>query len=417
MRAGQDPLVELPLHAPELVRDFLLPGEPQRAELRAYDEDFVVEELPLYEASGEGDHHYLFIEKKGIPTHEAVRRLARHLGRRDRDFGVAGLKDARAVTRQWMSLEHLDVERLDAFEDESIKLLTRTRHRNKLRRGHLRGNRFEIRLRGTDPGLAERARAVLDLLEREGSPNIYGLQRFGHRFNSHKLGRALLLRDRATFFAELLGRPQASESSRISEARTQYDLGDLQQASRLWPPSFQAERAATRSLLDHPEDEERAIRAIPRRFRTLYLEAFQAQLFNAYLRERRRCGAAVLQGEVLMLERNGAAFVTEDAATEGLRHERFELSRSGPMFGPGLLRPSADSQPFVIEQALLERHQLSLESFAGEHGLRGQRRPLRTRVRGVVVDEVDGCVRLRFELPRGCYATTLIEEILHRPLR
>ncbi|HPY51111.1 MAG TPA: tRNA pseudouridine(13) synthase TruD, partial [Sedimentisphaerales bacterium] len=75
-------------------------------------EDFFVEELPLYPAAGEGDHTYILIEKRGLGTRDAIDRLARALNVARRDIGSAGLKDTHAVTRQWVSVEHVDPERL-----------------------------------------------------------------------------------------------------------------------------------------------------------------------------------------------------------------------------------------------------------------------------------------------------------------
>ena len=112
---------------------------------RSY-EDFVVEEVPLYEPEGEGDHVFFTIEKAGLTTHKAVADIARALGVRPRDIGLAGLKDAHAVTRQTLSVEHVDPERILALELPRIRVLSARRHRRKLRVGHLAGNRFTIRL-------------------------------------------------------------------------------------------------------------------------------------------------------------------------------------------------------------------------------------------------------------------------------
>ncbi|WP_157463536.1 tRNA pseudouridine(13) synthase TruD, partial [Deinococcus pimensis] len=128
--------------------------------LRATPEDFVVDEVPAYPLSGEGEHLFVRVEKRGHTTAHVVRELARQLGFDERKVGVAGLKDRHAVTTQWLSLPPRAEGRLGEFELEGVRVLDVTRHGNKLGMGHLRGNRFRVRVRGA-PGAAEEARRVL----------------------------------------------------------------------------------------------------------------------------------------------------------------------------------------------------------------------------------------------------------------
>src|SRR5690242_15079779 len=107
-------------------------------------ETFVVEEIPAYEPSGEGEHTYVWIEKRGLTTMDAVKRLARALDTDARDIGYAGLKDRNAVTRQWISVPRVEPERVLAIAEPDLRVLAAKRHGNKLRTGHLRGNRFEV---------------------------------------------------------------------------------------------------------------------------------------------------------------------------------------------------------------------------------------------------------------------------------
>ncbi len=72
--------------------------------LRTSDDDFAVDEELPYAPAGTGDHVFVRIEKRGLTSPEAAHAIARALGIRDRDIGIAGMKDRRAVTRQWLSL-------------------------------------------------------------------------------------------------------------------------------------------------------------------------------------------------------------------------------------------------------------------------------------------------------------------------
>ncbi|MCP4375198.1 MAG: tRNA pseudouridine(13) synthase TruD, partial [bacterium] len=143
--------------------------------------DFCVEEIPLYPAAGEGTHIYFTVRKRGIPTPAAVARIAKYMQVQPSEIGVAGLKDAQAVTTQQMSLEHADPKKLAAFRDRQIEVLSTARHGNKLRPGHLEANRFTIKLRDTARDALERAQAILEVLLQRGIPNYFGPQRFGLR--------------------------------------------------------------------------------------------------------------------------------------------------------------------------------------------------------------------------------------------
>ena len=179
--------------------------------IKTRDEDFVVEELPLYEASGAGSHTYGLIEKQGLTTREALSRIGRALDIQSRNIGSAGLKDARAVTRQWISLEHVGPERLEKLDVPGVRILKVTRHTNKLKPGHLAGNRFVVRLRHLAMPVeqaASTARDVLAILTQKGMPNYFGPQRFGNRNYNQLLGKAVIRNNADEFIDLFLGHPQ-----------------------------------------------------------------------------------------------------------------------------------------------------------------------------------------------------------------
>jgi len=165
-----------------------LPGSGGR--IRETPDDFVVEELPLYLPEGSGSHAYALVEKRGLTTRDLVLALLRQ-GLKEAEIGVAGLKDKHAVTRQWLSVPNRHAVALEALGDlEGVRLLETSRHRNKLGIGHLRGNRFSLRVRGGD---APAAAAVLAVLETRGVPNYFGPQRFG-RFGTNAQDGLRLIR-------------------------------------------------------------------------------------------------------------------------------------------------------------------------------------------------------------------------------
>src|SRR4030095_14502840 len=158
--------------------------------LRVTPDDFEVEEIPAYLPSGQGEHLFLWIEKVSLDTPEAAFRIATGLGLHLGEVSWAGLKDRVARTRQWLSVPARAEAALgELAQTPELRVLAHGRHGNKLRVGHLRGNRFRIHIRD-----AERPEAVAAIMERlrDGAlPNACGEQRFG-RGDSALRGRALV---------------------------------------------------------------------------------------------------------------------------------------------------------------------------------------------------------------------------------
>lgn len=397
---------ELPMRGRYLTAG--LPGIGGRIKVRH--EDFLVEELPLYDPCGEGEHTYVRIEKRGVSTFSAVQAIARELRIPARDVGYAGIKDAQAIARQTLSLLHVWPEEVEKLHIPGIQVLWISRHRNKLRTGHLRGNRFTIRVRGVGKEALPQARQILDLLLQRGVPNHYGVQRFGQRGNSHLLGRALLHDEAASFLAEFLGHPCAEEQEATRDARLRYEAGDRAGALQLWPSAMTDEPRALRTLIQ-TGDQSRAMHSVSRRVRRFLLSAYQSHLFNHILALRLQEIDRVRQGDLAWNHDSGAVFLVEDGEAEQPRAERLEISASGPIFG--FKMRMAEGEPGRLEREALEKEALSLEDFRLPGGLRaeGARRPLRVPL-GEVEPWYDGGLMLRFDLPPGSYATNVLREIM-----
>jgi tRNA pseudouridine13 synthase len=313
-------------------------------------EDFEVEELPAYAPSGEGEHLFLWVEKRGRDTREVVRALAQALGLPEGEIGVAGMKDRHAVTRQLLSVPARAEPKLPGFTLDGVSVLWARRHGNKLRTGHLKGNRFRLRLRGVkDLGAA---RESFSRLVARGLPNYFGEQRFGRERDNADRGKVLILGQRL---------PQR-------------------------PDRFQ---------------------------RKLYLSAFQSRLFNRALAARLRAGTfdQALLGDVLRKEDTGGLFVCESPEVDGPRVAAFEVSPAGPMFGPKMT-PSAHGVA-EAEAALLAEEGVTLSDFVRGGGeTEGTRRPYRVRISNPELSPEGEDLVLTFELSKGAYATELLAELL-----
>lgn len=393
--------------------------------LRARPEDFLVEEQPLYEPRGEGEHVYLMVQKAGMSTAQAAAVLARHFGVPGHAVGYAGLKDKHAITRQVFSI-HVPGKKPEDFPElrhERMAVLWADIHANKLRPGHLAGNRFSIKVRGVDMTAAVRAERTLRVLAARGVPNLAGEQRFGFRNNNHVLGRLDILGDAQGLLDELLGPDEASPGLN-AEARAAYARRDFAAALELMPLDARVECAALRALARGAAPE-RAVGAIDATQRRFWITAFQSAVFNRVLGDRLEAGAydRLIEGDLAWKHRNGAVFaVSQDTLADpdtAERLARLEISPSGPLWGASMMRAAGAVD--AAENAALAASGVNLEALAAYAGrsrqpITGARRPLRVpvidpEVEGGV-DEHGHYVRCAFELPAGAFATIVMREVM-----
>ncbi len=378
-------------------------------------EDFVVEELPLYAPAGEGEHTFFEIRKTGLSTFQAVRAVAQALGIQPNRIGYAGLKDARAITCQILSAEGIPPETVSALDLPDIRIMWAERHRNKLKIGHLRGNRFTIRVRGVEESALPLCRAILDVLERRGVPNCFGPQRFGRRGDSALLGKAIVRQDVTGFVERFLGHPHPRESDRVQAARSRFAERDWQGALELMPGMMADEHRTLRVLIQSKGSVQRAYASVPKRLKVFLLSAYQSELFNRVLNARLQTLDRVFVGDLAMKHPGRSVFYVQDPAVEQPRAAHFEISPTGPIFGYKMIQPTG--QQGRLEAAVLAAEGLDLDAFRVGDGIkaRGERRALRFPVHEPEL-WYDGGIMLRFWLPRGCYATTLLAEIMKVPL-
>lgn len=400
--------------------------------LKQRPEDFLVEEQPLYEPSGEGEHLYLFIGKRELTTNDAVRRIAKAFRMNKRNIGYAGLKDKHAITRQHLSLwlpgaKNDDIaESLERLKtDPKITVHWAERHGNKLRRGHHGGNRFVLRVRGVEPTAVVRAKPILDELVKRGVPNYIGEQRFGYRQNSHTMGEHLLRGEYEKLLDELLGSDYDTESEFVKQGRAFYRDGKYTEALEVWPKTLRYDRQALDALRQGKRGAD-AARSIDPAQRKFLISAWQSAVFNRVLDRRIAQGSfdRLLLGDLGWKHDSRAVFAVDDAAlaednAPGGRVEHLDVSPSGPLWGVDM--PRCTGTPGDIEDAALAESGITEAGLAGvgdDPGMNaeGRRRPLRIKLVDPDleggVDEFGPYIRLSFELPRGAYATIVMRELM-----
>lgn len=394
-------------------------------QIKVRPEDFLVDEMPAYQPSGSGEHIYMFIEKRNLSTLDVVHILARHFGVGREAIGFAGMKDRNAITRQVFSV-HTPGKKPEDFprlEHERMQVQWADLHNNKLRLGHLIGNRFSIRVRNVGIGEIRNAKRALDILCARGVPNRFGPQRFGRALNNHLIGRAIVTCDFDLVLRHLLA-PEGEMAEAHARARELFLEKKYADALGALPRTAHPERNALRALA-RGANARGAVLGLDRNAKRFYLSALQSAIFNHVL-DTRLAEATfdrMLAGDVAMKHENRACFdvdesVARDPATPE-RVQRFEISPTGPMWSGSMRR--ASGQPGEIEAAALAAIGLSVEQLAAfdEQApgmVEGARRPLRVPVTDsdleAGLDEHGAYIRVAFDLPRGAFATVVLEEIM-----
>ncbi len=337
--------------------------------LRATPDDFSVEEIPLYEPTGEGQHLYVRLTKAGMTTKEVQQRLARLLQLERRAVSFAGMKDKHARTTQTFSINighqadefaaEAEARLREGLADLPVTLHWVQRHRNKLKLGHLLGNRFTIRITGLDIPIdeaASRAEAIAAQIGERGVPNYFGPQRFGASGDNAERGLAIIRKE--------------------------------QWVSDRW-------------------------------LRRFLMSAYQSHLCNRYLalRLERDLFDGLVLGDFAKKVDTGGLFVVEDLAAEQLRYAAHEISFTAPMYGSKMRAAQADAA--ALEDEVLAEAEVSLADLQRVK-LNGTRR-LGRLLPKVEIDstddpaaEVDGAAHkaltLCFSLPKGAFATTVLRE-------
>ena len=325
--------------------------------LRASPEDFEVDEVLGFEASGEGPHALLRVRKRGANTEWVARELARAVGAKPFEVGFAGLKDRNAVTTQHFTVPRgkRAAEEFIGLKGEGYEVLSSKAHQRKLPRGALEGNRFVIVVRGLSCDVAQLGERV-QRIATGGCPNYFGEQRFGR------------------------------------------EAGNLEQVLR------KAQQLAEGGRSDR--------RSRGRDDAGFMLSAARSLIFNAMLAERVTRGTwnQLSTGDVANLDGRGSVFPV-DAVDTGLeqRCAALDVHPTAPLAGQG--ESLARDAVLALEDTIAARFPEALAVIHAE-GMKPERRSLRIRVRGLEHEYSADSLRLRFALSAGSFATTVLREII-----
>jgi len=327
-------------------------GQPEGiAQFKLNSTDFIVREVLSFEPEGKGTHAFLYIEKINTNTEWLIRQLARFAGVEARNIGYAGLKDRNAVTYQWLSvnLEGIEEPDWDDFDVPACKIIKKTYHRKKLKRGTIKYNHFQIVLRGIEQKYCSDMDLRIHQIKHSGVPNYFAQQRFGHDYNN--LLRAI------TWFKD----------GRKIKKRVE---------------------------------------------RGMVLSAARSMVFNQMLSQRIKTTGwlKLLTGEVMMLNGTHSVFSADVIDDDILdRFAQNDIHPSSVLWGKGAL--SSTQQLLMLEQEISENLSGWCRGLE-EQGLKQARRAARLLPEDLSINHAPGQSILSFSLPSGCYATTLLREII-----
>jgi len=418
--------------------------------IRRASEDFVVEEVFVdgsraevepklhSQVAGEGRYLICLLVKRDWDTLLAVRRIAKQLGISERRVQIAGIKDKKALTAQYMSIENIRLEKLKRVRVNGFNIYPLHYSHNMVFPHMLFGNAFHLTVRRVSYSAAviqERMTSVVNELSALGGvPNFFGHQRFGTvRPITHLVGRALAQNDLKKAALLFIAKPSPYEHPRSREARLKLlETGDFNEALYYFPQRLFYERLMLQHLARHPEDYVGAFGRLPQRLCSLFLQAYQSYLFNRFVSKRMlqkipinepQVGDYVVKTDSHGLPTNSYTMTIAENL-EALREavKKKEMYVTIPLVG--FKQTPSEGLQGEIEEFILKREKITRNNFyvsaMPKMSAAGELRATVTPIMNLHVekpkkdDTNPGKKKLRisFTLHRGCYATVILREFM-----
>jgi len=418
--------------------------------IRQFFEDFVVEEVlvdgsraevqPIEsrQVAGEGRYLICVLIKRGWDTLLSVKECAKRLGISQMRVQIAGMKDAKALTAQHVSLYGIDPEQILQIKIKDITLYP-LRFSDEMVFPHLLfGNQFHVLIRAISRSssmVEQRIKNVQsELLNLGGFPNFFGHQRFGTvRPITHWVGKFLAQGDLEKAALVFLAQPSLYEHPESREARQQLQkTQDFKEALRNFPEHLKYERSMLSYLVKQPRDFAGAFRRLPLKLRKLFLQAYQSFLFNKVLSQRIQRGIPINEAQtgdyVVYLDSHGLPTTNFMQVTAQSRSSVKEALNEGRMHIAipliGFQQPYSEGVQGEIEREILETENIAPQDFyvssmpeiSAPGGLRTISAPIvNLSIEKSAKDSANPSKRkvtLGFTLHRGSYATVLLREFM-----
>lgn len=417
-------------------------------------DDFVVEEvlvdnskatidttqgkLPLGATEGKQRFLLCVLVKKNWDTLIAVKNVAKELGIDQSRIQIAGIKDAKAITMQYITIEDVSVEEASKVQFKDLKLLPLGYFHEPLSAYFLLGNSFTIRIRNISHSktiVESRIKATMSEIDNVGGiPNFYGHQRFGTtRAITHLVGKALVQGNVQKAAMIFLAKPSSDEHPVSRQARADLQSNqNFKLALQSFPVQLRYERIMLSHLAEHPSDFLGAFRRLPIKLRMLFVQAYQSFLFNRFLSARIKNGLPLSEAEVgdyvVNVERSGLPMLRSGRIVDAASLKSINTSiKAGKMRLAlplvGVKQKLSQGKNGELQMQILEEEGVELKDFEvdvlPEANAKGELRAVVSPVkffRVQVSDDVTAVKKrqanLEFMLLRGSYATVLLREIM-----
>lgn len=345
------------------------------------------------------------LEKHDIDSNHALFEIERECHVRLR---VMGIKDATAVTTQYAGADKVMRNPPAELESTHTRLTLKGFTKRPLGKEFLAGNRFEITIhnpRSSDlSGFASEIGKI---------GNFYGLQRFGsERLVTHLVGKEIVRRDFRRAVELLLSYTTEYDTLMSKEIRSKSaEPGNYRQVLMMLPRGMDIERQVISALVAG-KDAVSALRAVPITIRRLFVQAYQAFIFNRCL------SAAITNGEDLLQPAEGdLCFEMEGPATFGriIKYDPASKAKmvpavrmAGYTFQPGKGRFENITKSILQEEGVAAKdfHIKEMQELSQQGGFR--QAPLWC----MDFSYNNSPLTVSFKLPKGSYATTLLREII-----
>jgi len=424
--------------------------------IKHYFEDFIVEEILVNGLKAEvrkkeplnlsglsqipGRKYLLCVlVKRNRDTLLTLEAIARQLGIHPGDVHIAGIKDKKAVTAQHVTFKGVSIEDLQKIHIKDVEVYPVAYFRSKLSQYYLLGNHFEVTVRGISHSkttIEERLRRIIEEITLIGGiPNFFGHQRFGTiRPITHLVGKAIIQRNFRKAVMIFLAKPSPYENPALKETRKRlWKNQNFQEALDNFPKRLHYERVMLKHLTKRQDDFIGALRRLPKRLLRLFVQAYQAYLFNRFLSRRISMGLALNRAEVgdyvVSIETSGLPVpkiytIASQSTISDLNAMIASGRKSVALPLIGFRQKFSQGPQEEIKRQILEEEGVSHKNFKikemPEISLKGGIRSIITPLNNFSLDEISRDeanmtkwkVKTSFMLHRGSYATVLLREIM-----
>ena len=403
--------------------------------LRISPEDFIVNEIFLYpKRVKHGRFSIAEVSCRNWETHRLVRELSKRLKISQKRIGFAGTKDKRSCSTQLMSFYNVSEEDISNIKIKDVSIKNMYHSDKTIKIGSLLGNRFEITIRNIDKNIqSEQIDTIASYLERYGGfPNFYGVQRFGViRPITHIIGSHIIQGDFESAVMDYIANPINGEDEETYKLREELEESrDFSKALQSYPDTLNFEKAILNKLVVAPEDFVGALQELPKNLLMMFVNAYQSFLFNKMLSERIRKNISlnealigdivfpvkknVVDNHYIMVTKSNIAKVNKQimknkAVVTGLLigcDSVFSKGEMGEIEHTVIDHEKIDYQDFIIPKIPF------LSSTGSRRSVLGMLNKIDWKLHNDTVQSDKKAVTLKFELQKGCYATSLLREFM-----